>query len=224
MMAKWAFQSMVWIVGMGALLFVPAGTWRWPAAWVYLATMILIGLVSGLWLAKTDPELFAERMRLTARDEQPAADKLFVPVLGAFLLGWFVLNGIDHRLHGCDFTRALQALGLAMLLASTVFIMWVLHENSFAAPLVKVQSERGHHVISSGPYAWVRHPMYSGAIVFFIGIPLLLGSLWGLIAAPLLALLFAVRAIIEERTLRDGLAGYIDYTSQVRYRLLPGIW
>jgi protein-S-isoprenylcysteine O-methyltransferase Ste14 len=224
MMAKWAFQSIVWIVGMGALLFVPAGTWRWPAAWVYLATMILIGLVSGLWLAKTDPELFAERMRLTARDEQPTADKLFVPVLGTFLLGWFILNGIDHRLHGGDFTRVLQALGLAMLLVATVFIMWVLHENSFAAPLVKVQSERGHHVISSGPYAWVRHPMYSGAIVFFVGIPLLLGSLWGLIAAPLLALLFAVRTIIEERTLRDGLAGYIDYTSQVRYRLIPGIW
>ena len=224
MMAKWAFQSIVWIAGMAALLLVPAGTWRWPAAWVYLGSMILIGLVSGLWLAKTDPELFAERMRLTASDEQPAADKFFVPVLVVFFLGWFVLIGIDHRLHGCDFTRLLQALGLAMLFASTVFIMWVLRENSFAAPLVKVQSERGHRVISSGPYAWVRHPMYSGAIVFFVGIPLLLGSLWGLIASPLLALLFAIRITIEERVLRDGLEGYIGYTSQVRYRLLPGIW
>src|SRR5665213_3464403 len=79
MMAKWAFQSIVWIAGMAALLFVPAGTWRWRAAWVFLASMLLIGLFSGLWLKKTDPELFAERMRLTARDEQPAADKLFVP-------------------------------------------------------------------------------------------------------------------------------------------------
>jgi len=224
MMVKWAFQSVVWIAGMAALLLVPAGTWRWPAAWVFLASMILIGLVSGLWLAKTDPELFAERMRLTASDEQPPADKLFVPVLGAFFLGWFVLIGIDHRLHGCDFPRVLQGLGLAMLLISTVFIMWVLHENSFAAPLVKVQSERGHRVISGGPYAWVRHPMYSGAIIFFIGIPLLLGSLWGLIASPLLALLFAIRITIEERVLRDGLEGYIGYTAQVRYRLLPGIW
>jgi protein-S-isoprenylcysteine O-methyltransferase Ste14 len=100
----------------------------------------------------------------------------------------------------------------------------VFHENSFAAPLVKVQRERGHHVIDSGPYAFVRHPMYTGAIVFFIGIPLLLGSPWGLIAVPLLALMFAIRIIIEERTLRDGLEGYIDYTSRVRYRLLPGIW
>jgi len=224
MMAKWAFQSIVWIAGMAALLLVPAGTWRWPAVWVFLASMLLIGLFSGLWLAKTDPELFAERMRLTARDEQPAADKLFVPILGAFFLGWFVLIGIDHRLHGPEFSLALQTFGLAMLLASTVFIMRVLHENSFAAPLVKVQSERGHHVIDSGPYAWVRHPMYSGAILFFVGMPLLLGSLWGLIASPLLAVLFAIRVTIEERALRDGLEGYSEYTSRVRYRLLPGVW
>ena len=102
--------------------------------------------------------------------------------------------------------------------------MWVLHENSFASVVVRLQRERGHRVISSGPYAWVRHPMYSGAILFFIGIPLLLGSLWGLIASPLLVLMFAVRVSIEERTLREGLDGYVDYTSRVRYRLLPGVW
>jgi protein-S-isoprenylcysteine O-methyltransferase Ste14 len=224
MMAKWALQSVVWIGGMGALLFVPAGTWCWPAAWVFLAAMALIGLASGLWLARTDPELFAERMRLTAHDEQPAADKLFVPILGAAFLGWFVLIGIDHRLHGSEFSRGLQALGLAIQLASTFLVMWVLRVNSFAAPLVKVQSERGHHVIRSGPYAWVRHPMYTGAIVFFLGIPLLLGSIWGLIAVALLAVMFAIRVTIEERTLRDGLEGYSAYTSQVRYRLLPGVW
>src|SRR6478609_7991271 len=184
MIAKWAFQSVIWIVAMGALLFVPAGTWRWPAVWIFLVAMTLTGLFAGLWLAKTDPALFAERMRLTARDEQPAADKLFVPALSIAFLGWFVLIGIDHRLHGSEFSSSLQISGLAMQLVSAVFIMWVMRVNSFAAPLVKVQSERGHHVIDSGPYAWVRHPMYTGAIVFFIGIPLLLGSLWGLIASP----------------------------------------
>jgi protein-S-isoprenylcysteine O-methyltransferase Ste14 len=224
MMAKWALQSTIWIGGMAALLLVPAGTWRWPAAWIFLAAMVLIGLVCGLWLARTDPELFAERMCLTASDAQPAADKLFVPVLGTAFFGWFVLIGIDHRLHGPEFSFPLQSFGLALQLASTVFVMWVMGVNSFAAPLVKVQSERGHHVISSGPYAFVRHPMYSGAILFFIGIPLLLGSLWGLIAAPLLALMFAIRVTIEERTLRSGLEGYDAYTSQVRYRLLPGVW
>src|SRR5580692_9117187 len=147
MMTHWAFQSTVWIAGMAALLFAPAGTWRWPAAWVFLAAMIVIGFGCGLWLARTDPELLAERMRLTARDEQPTADKFFIPVIGATFLGWFVAMGIDHRLHGCELPRVLQALGLALQLVSTVFIMWVFHENSFAAPLVKVQRERGHHVI-----------------------------------------------------------------------------
>jgi protein-S-isoprenylcysteine O-methyltransferase Ste14 len=224
MIAKWLLQSVSWIAAMAALLLVPAGTWRWPAAWAFLIAMALIGLLAGLWLLKTDPELFAERMRLTARDEQPSADKFFVPILLVAFFGWFVLIGIDHRQHGSAFPPSLQIFGLALQLASTVFIMWVMRNNSFAAPLVKVQSERGHHVISSGPYAWVRHPMYSGAMLFFAGIPLLLGSVWGLIAVPLLALMFAIRVTIEERTLRAGLEGYVDYTSQVRYRLLPGVW
>ena len=116
MIAKWALQSVSWIVAMGALLFVPAGTWRWPAAWLFLAAMTVIGLFAGLWLAKTDPELFAERMRLTAKEEQPAADKLFVPILLTAFFGWFVLIGLDHRLHGSDFPLALQALGLLRML------------------------------------------------------------------------------------------------------------
>ena len=163
-------------------------------------------------------------MRLTAKDDQPAADKLFVPVLGGVFLIWFVAIGLDHRIHGPDFPIGLQALGLALLLVSTVFVMWVMRENSFAAPLVKVQRERGHHVVSTGPYAWVRHPMYSGAILFFIGIALLLSSGWGLAMIPLFIVLFAVRTGIEERTLIAGLPGYGDYTAQVRYRLLPGVW
>jgi protein-S-isoprenylcysteine O-methyltransferase Ste14 len=224
MIAKWLLQTLIWIGAMGVLLLAPAGTWRWPAAWVFLATMAIIGLSAGSWLARTDPELLAERMRLTAQDDQPAADKIFVPIIGGVFLIWFVAIGLDHRLNGSDFPIVLQALGLALLLLSTVFIMWVMRENSFAAPLVKVQRERGHHVVSSGPYAWVRHPMYSGAILFMVGIPLLLSSGWGLAMSPLFAVLFAVRTGIEERALIAGLPGYDEYTAHVRYRLLPGVW
>ena len=94
-----------------------------------------------------------------------------------------------------------------MYLASTGFIMWVLRKNSFAAPVVKVQTERNHHVISTGPYAFVRHPMYSGIMLFFFGVPLLVGSWWGVALAPLFAVLFAIRAGIEERALVAGLPG-----------------
>jgi protein-S-isoprenylcysteine O-methyltransferase Ste14 len=111
-----------------------------------------------------------------------------------------------------------------MLVASTAYIMWVMRENSFAAPVVKVQAERGHRVIDTGPYAHVRHPMYSGTVLFFFGMPLLLGSWWGVILAPLFVVLFAIRSRIEERTLLAGLPGYADYVAKVRYRLVPGIW
>ena len=111
-----------------------------------------------------------------------------------------------------------------MYLLSTAFIMWVFRENSFAAPVVKVQAARHHHVISSGPYAFVRHPMYSGIMLFFVGVPLLLGSWWGVAIAPVFAVLFAIRARIEERALVEGLPDYADYAARVRYRLLPGVW
>jgi protein-S-isoprenylcysteine O-methyltransferase Ste14 len=139
-------------------------------------------------------------------------------------LVWLVAIGLDYRMQASSMPLALQALGLAMYLVSTGFIMWVFRENSFAAPIVRVQAERHHHVISSGPYAFVRHPMYSGVMLFFVGVPLLLGSWWGVAIAPVFAILFAVRSGIEERALRAGLPGYADYTARVRYRLLPGIW
>ena len=159
-----------------------------------------------------------------ARDGQPAADKKFMLVFVATAFVWFVAIGIDRRAHASHVPLPLEALGLAMYLLSTGFIMWVFHENSFAAPVVKVQAERAHHVISTGPYAWVRHPMYSGVMLFFIGAPLLLGSWWGVAMAPLFVVLFAIRIAIEERALIAGLPGYADYTAQVRYRLVPGFW
>jgi protein-S-isoprenylcysteine O-methyltransferase Ste14 len=224
MIAKLLLQNTFFVVGMGALLFASAGTLHWPGAWALLATSALLGPTCGLWLAKTDPALLAERLRLTARDEQPAADKKFMLVFAATALVWLVAMGLDRRLHASGFPLALQGLGLAMYLLSTGFIMWVFRVNSFAAPVIKVQAARDHHVISTGPYAWVRHPMYSGVMLFFFGIPLLLGSWWGLVIAPLFAVLFAVRARIEERALVAGLPGYADYAARVRYRLLPGVW
>ena len=224
MIAKLLLQNTFFVVAMGALLFASAGTLHWPGGWAFLATSAVLGPACGLWLAKTDPALLAERMRLTARDEQPAADKKFMLVFAAAALIWFVAMGLDRRLHASDVPLALQVLGFAMYLLSTGFIMWVFHVNSFAAPVIKVQAVCHHHVISSGPYAWVRHPMHGGVILFFLGAPLLVGSWWGLALAPLFAVLFAVRAGIEERALVAGLPGYADYAGRVRYRLMPGVW
>jgi protein-S-isoprenylcysteine O-methyltransferase Ste14 len=224
MIAKWLLQNLIWVIALGVLLFVTAGTLDWPSAWVFLGTSAAIGIGFGWWLAKTDPALLAERMRPMMQKDQPAADKKFMLVFGVTALIWFLAIGFDKRMHASDIPVALQALGLAMLLLTTGFIMWVMRENSFAAPVVKVQTERGHRVVSTGPYAWVRHPMYSGTILFFVGVPLLLGSWWGVALSPLFVILFAIRSGIEERALVAGLPGYADYTRRVRYRLVPGLW
>lgn len=224
MMAKLLLQNSIFLVAMGALLFGSAGSLHWPQAWVLLGTSALLAPLCGWWLARTDPALLAERLRPVFQKQQPAADKAFLIVFMLAMLVWLVAIGLDRRQLASDVPPALQALGFALFLLSTAFTLWVFRENSFAAPVVKLQAERAHRVVSSGPYAYVRHPMYSGMMLFFVGVPLLLGSWWGVAMAPLFLLLFAVRVRIEERTLIAGLPGYADYAARVRYRLLPGLW
>lgn len=224
MIARLLLQNTIFVVGMGALLFASAGTLHWPSAWVLLVTSALLGPLCGWWLYRIDPALLAERLRPVLQRDQPAADKMFMSVFVIAMLAWLVAIGIDRRLQSSDMPAALQALGLVLFLLCTLFTMWVFRENSFAAPVVKLQAERAQHVISTGPYAHVRHPMYSGMILFFTGVPLLLGSWWGLALVPLFLVLVAVRIAIEERTLREGLPGYAEYAARVRYRLLPGVW
>jgi len=224
MIAKLWLQNLIWIAVLGALLFVPAGTLHWPAAWLFLGTIGILGVAGGLWLARHDPALLAERMRPMMQHDQPAADKTFVLVFGFAALIWFLAIGFDMREHGVRIPWSWQTLGFLMLLLSSGFIMWVMRENSFAAPVIKLQTERGHRVISTGPYAFVRHPMYSATVLFFVGAALLLGSCWGVATSPLFAVLFAFRVVIEERALVAGLPGYADYAARVRYRLAPGLW
>lgn len=224
MIARLLLQNTIFVVGMGALLFASAGTLQWPSAWVLLITSALLGPLCGWWLYRIDPALLAERLRPVLQRDQPAADKMFMTVFVVAMLAWLVAMGIDRRLQSSDMPAALQALGFVLFLLCTLFTMWVFRENSFAAPVVKLQAERAQHVISTGPYAHVRHPMYSGMILFFTGVPLLLGSWWGLALVPLFLVLIAVRIAIEERTLREGLPGYAEYAARVRYRLIPGVW
>lgn len=224
MIARLLVQNTIFVVAMGALLFASAGTLHWPSAWAFLVASALLGPLCGWWLYRIDPALLAERLRPVLQKDQPAADKVFMSVFVVAMLAWLALIGIDRRIQSSDMPVALQAFGLALFLASTLFTMWVFRANSFAAPVVKLQAEREQRVISTGPYAHMRHPMYSGMVLFFAGVPLLLGSWWGLVTVPIFIALFAVRIGIEERTLREGLPGYADYAARVRYRLMPGVW
>jgi protein-S-isoprenylcysteine O-methyltransferase Ste14 len=128
------------------------------------------------------------------------------------------------RWHWSIMPPAVQWAGCGLLLVALSFIHWVMRTNSFAAPVVKIQKERGQAVITTGPYAIVRHPMYLGALFYMAATSLVLGSWWGLVTVPFLALLFGIRIGVEEQTLRMGLDGYDDYARRVRWRLIPFIW
>jgi hypothetical protein len=134
MIAKLLLQNTLFVAALGALLFASAGTLYWPAAWVFLVVSAIIGPACGLWLAKTDPALLAERMRPTFQADQPAADKKFMLTFVLVALIWLVAIGLDRRVQASHVPLLLQVLGLAMYLLSNAFIMWVFRENSFAAP------------------------------------------------------------------------------------------
>jgi protein-S-isoprenylcysteine O-methyltransferase Ste14 len=207
------------------LLFGGAGTWDWPSAWAYLAVLGGASLAVSLWLAWADPDLLAERMKPPFQQGQKAWDKLFFAVVGVIFLTWVVLMGVDARRVGwSDVSLAWQILGAVLTLASFIGIAWVYRTNSFAAPVIKLQAERKQTVISTGPYAFVRHPMYSFGFLTFIGMPLMTGSLWGVAALPVMGLLLHLRTLGEEKMLREELAGYEDYARRVRWRYAPGVW
>jgi protein-S-isoprenylcysteine O-methyltransferase Ste14 len=225
MVPRLIIQTGIWIAGMAAILFIPAGTVHWPGAWVFLAEMGGGGLAIGLWLAENDPGLLDERLSPMIQQKQEGRDKKLMASIIILWFAWMVIMALDSTRYRLSHVPAwLQGIGALGPLASLYIGYRVFRENSFAAPVVKIQKERGQKVVTSGPYRYVRHPMYAGAILFFLGTPLLLGSWFGLAMTPILIILLAARIVMEEKTLRDGLEGYGEYMTRVRYRLLPGIW
>ncbi|AEH88490.1 Isoprenylcysteine carboxyl methyltransferase [Mesorhizobium opportunistum WSM2075] len=224
MITKLILQTFIWFGIMGALLFLSAGTLAWPGAWVYLVMMVGLSLTLGLALARRDPGLMNERLSAPIQKNQTAADKILLSILLLGIFGWQIFMGFDFRFGWSAVPVWGQVVGALVLIIGIWISYLTMLENSFAAPVVKIQDERGQRVITTGPYSYVRHPMYAGAILFFAGTALLLGSWWGLALVLVFIVLLAIRTFIEEKTLRTGLRGYDDYATQVRYRLIPMVW
>jgi len=225
MILKLIIQTLGVYAVMALLLFVAAGTWRWPQAWIFIIEMVTTGIGISVWLAHYDPGLLAERMSSPLQRTQAAADKVIMLILFIAWPAWLVFLALDaQRFRLSHLPIWAQVAGAILILGAMYAFYRTLRENSFAAPVVKIQKERGQTVVSTGPYAIVRHPMYAGAGLLFFGVPMLLGSAWGLALAPLWYVLLAVRIPLEERMLRENLAGYDDYARRVRWRLLPGVW
>jgi protein-S-isoprenylcysteine O-methyltransferase Ste14 len=218
MVARLVFQVAVLFVVTSAILFGAAGTIRWAAGWLFLGELHGGALAVGLWMAKHSPELLEKRLDGAFQRSQPLWDKILLPIVFLVFLGWLASMG---RWHG-SVPPWVQGAGALLILACFLLTHNTFRENAFAAPVVAIQER--HRVISTGPYRFVRHPMYAGALLFFIGAPLLMGSWIGLCFVPALAVVLAVRAVLEERTLAKGLPGYTEYAACVRFRLIPYVW
>jgi protein-S-isoprenylcysteine O-methyltransferase Ste14 len=218
-------QTLVWYIVIGGVLFISAATIDWPAAWFFLVQMVALSLVGGSWLAKRDPALMRDRLSSPIQKNQPTADKYVVVAIIFTSLCALIVVALDAVRFGWSAVPLwVQVIGEITLCLSLWLSIRVFMENSFAAPVVKIQKDREHSVISTGPYRYVRHPMYAGALLFFTGMSLLLGSWWGLVPVVVLAFLFGIRIPIEEQALRAGLDGYDIYAERVRHRLIPFVW
>jgi protein-S-isoprenylcysteine O-methyltransferase Ste14 len=218
-------RTIVWLGVMALLLFAAAGSWRWTQAWAFLTIFGIGSVLFSAWLLPRDPALLASRLGPLLQPGQPAWDKVFLLAFVTIWCGWLVLMGLDARRWQWSHVPGwLNVVGGLLVIAGFLATALVLRETSFAAPVVRVQSDRGQHVIDTGPYALVRHPMYASALLYLAGMPLLLGSWYGLLGAPLIVAGVAPRAVFEERLLKQHLPGYADYMERVRYRLVPGVW
>jgi protein-S-isoprenylcysteine O-methyltransferase Ste14 len=208
-----------------ALLFVCAGTLLWPAGWAFLALFFGFALAIILWLARKEPELLAERMSSPMQSGQPLWDKVFVVAVMVLFVAWLILMPLDAvRFGWSEVPGWLQILGALGVVLSFYIMFLTFRENAYLALVVKVQEERGQSVVSTGPYRYVRHPMYASTFLFFPGSALLLGSWWGLMFCTVLLGLLVWRIPLEEGMLENGLAGYEEYARKVRYRLIPRVW
>lgn len=207
-----------------ATLFLAAGTMVWPAGWIFLSLFYGFILVSILQLSTSNPGLLVERMSLS-KSNQKSWDKIFFPLFLAMFIAWLVLIALDAmRFHWSEMPIWLQGVGGLILAGSFALIYLTLQENSYLSPTVRIQEDRGQTVVSTGPYGYVRHPMYTGILFFSLGTALLLGSWPGLLLSPILIGLIATRAVLEERMLRDELSGYDTYMAKVHYRFIPHVW
>jgi protein-S-isoprenylcysteine O-methyltransferase Ste14 len=208
-----------------ALLFGAAGTVRWPAAWAYLILFVAGAFWITLLLARRDPALLAERLKSPWQKGQPFWDKIFIVPMMVAWCAWLVLMGLDAvRFRWSVMPVWLQCTGAAMIVLSFWMIASVFRENPFLTAVVRIQTERGHTLVSTGPYAIVRHPLYASMLIYLPATALLLGSWAGLAASVVFLGALVFRTAMEDRELQRGLAGYPEYAARVRYRLIPFIW
>ena len=221
--ALYILDQILGIAGVGVALFWSAGRIDWWAAWAAIAIWLTFYTAMDILLLRFNPELMAERLHPPMGAK--TWDRAILSLLRLTQLVRYIIAGLDQR-YGwtVGFPVAAQLAGLVVCVLSYALLIWAMTSNVFFSQIVRIQSDRGHSVVTHGPYRYARHPAYVGMILFELGMTILLASSWAIIAGGLCAILILLRTALEDRTLQAELTGYVDYARQVRYRLLPGIW
>ena len=220
-------QLVLVLVVMPLLPMIISGAWGWWEAWIYAGVSFFGFIVSRRLASRRHPDILAERARSMGLENAKSWDKILAPSMALGSVMPLAVAGMDKLFGwtGIDpFGLAVKIISLIVILLGYVLGSWALVENKFFSGVVRIQNDRGHHVVTTGPYRFIRHPGYSGSLLVYLMAPLFLDSLWAFIPTVLLVGIVFLRTSLEDRTLQDELPGYKEYAQKAHYRLLPGIW
>lgn len=211
------------LVFMAVALFWSAGRINWWQGWATIGVMLAWILGTGVVIFRTNPDLFAER--LGPRKGSKTWDAIIMSLLGLAQLGRYIVSGLDQR-HGwsSEFPLASQIVALFLCVLGYALVVWATYSNAYFSQIVRLQPERSQKVVTGGPYRFIRHPAYAGALLYELVVSILLGSWWSMIASATTVILLIIRTALEDQMLQTELPGYLDFVNQVRFRLMPGVW
>jgi protein-S-isoprenylcysteine O-methyltransferase Ste14 len=221
-LVKGAVSAAVGLVAFGLMLFLPAGTFHYWQAWVFLAVFALSTWIPSVYLMRTNPEALERRMRVGPSAETRTLQRVLITVVFISFPAMFVISALDHRFGWSSVPASVSLIGDVLVAIGLGLSMLVIVQNSYAAANITIES--GQTLVSTGLYGLVRHPMYTGNVIMMVGVPLALDSYWGLVFVIPALLALALRIRDEEDLLTHELSGYRDYTQRVHYRLLPYVW
>lgn len=202
-----------------------SGKWDWWQAWIMAGVFVLSFIISRAIAARKTPDILKERANYNQHENTQPWDKWLSPLVAFGSVFILLVAGLDALYHwSAGFPLAVEIAGLVLIAGGYILGSYAFIENAYFSGTVRIQDERGHRVVSSGPYGWMRHPGYLGSLVASLGMPLLLDSLWAFIPVVIFGAFFIIRTRLEDRFLQENLPGYREYAQKVRYRLLPGIW
>ena len=223
--ARVLLQVLLFVVVVPSLPLLISSRWGWWEAWVYAIVCILGFAISRVLAGRRHPGLLRERGRMLRHEDARPWDKTLAPLVG---LGGALLPlvaGLDARFGwSAGFSLPVKLAALLLIIAGYALSSYALIENAFFSGMVRIQTDCGHRVVTGGPYRWLRHPGYAGALLAYVATPLFLDSAWTFVPAALLTTVLVIRTLLEDQTLQAELDGYRAYAERVRFRLLPGVW